>query len=139
MQSGELVMNQRVIWNKGNMKEIEQAKKIIMGYKRKGYEIRKSDGTLMEKFSPILEEVIVKAQKVAKSVMKILTEKGDERIVWDRENGREAKQAKTKFLELLKKGYTAFSVDQVSEKNKKITEFDIDAEEIMMVPEVVKG
>ncbi len=137
--SNELVMDQRIVWDKTKMKEIEQAKKMIMGFKRKGYEILKSDGTLMERFSPVLEEVIVKAQKVAQSVMKILTEKGDERIVWDRENGRQAKQAKQKFLELLKKGYTAFSVDHASEKNRKIKEFDIDAEEIMMVPETVKG
>jgi hypothetical protein len=93
----------------------------------------------MEKFSPLLEEVIVKARKVAKSVMMILTEKGDERLVWDKDNGREAKQAKRKFLELLAKGYTAFSVDHVSEKNRKIKEFDVDAEEILMVPEIVKG
>jgi hypothetical protein len=137
--SNELVLDQRIIWNKSRMKEIEQAKRMIIGFKRQGYEIQKSDGSLMEKFSPLLEEVIVKARKVAKSVMMILTEKGDERLVWDKDNGREAKQAKRKFLELLAEGYTAFSVDHVSEKNRKIKEFDIDAEEILMVPEIVKG
>jgi hypothetical protein len=137
--SSELVMDQRVVWNKFNKKEVEQAKKMLMDYKRKGYELLKSDGTVMQRFSPILEEVKVMAKGVAKSVMKILTDVGDERLVWDKDNGREAKQAKKKFLELLKKGYTAFSVDHASEKNRKITEFDIDAEEIMMVPETVKG
>ena len=137
--SNELVMDQRVVWNKFNKKEVEQAKKILMDYRRKGYELLKSDGTIMQRFSPILEEVKVMAKGVAKSVMKILTDVGDERLVWDKDNGREAKQAKKKFLELLKKGYTAFSVDHASEKNRKITEFDIDAEEIMMVPETVKG
>lgn len=139
MISNELVMDQRIVWNKLNKKEIEQAKKMIMDFKRRGYELLKADGSPMVRFSPILEEVLVKARAVAKSVMKILTEVGDERLVWDKDNGREAKQAKKKFLELLKKGYTAFSVDQVSEKNRKITEFDVDAEEIMMVPETVKG
>ena len=137
--SRELVMDQRIVWDRSRMKEIEQAKKTIMDYKRKGYEIQKSDGTLMERFSPFLEEVIVKTQKVAKSVLKILTDEGDERLVWDRDNGREAKQAKKKFLDLLKQGYTAFSVDQGSEKNRKIKEFDVDAEEILMVPGTVKG
>jgi len=135
----ELVMDQRIVWNKFNKKEVEQAKKEIMGFKRKGYELLKEDGSPMIRFSPILEEVLVKARAVAKSVMKILTEKGDERLVWDKDNGREAKQAKKKFLELLKRGYTAFSVDHASEKNRKIKEFDIDAEEIMMVPDTVKG
>ena len=137
--SVELVMNQRIIWNGKKMKEIEQAKQMIMKYKRKGYKIMKSDGTLMGRSSPALEEVIVEVQKIAKSVMKILTEEGDERIVWDKDNGREAKEAKRKFLELLKKGYTAFSVDVDSQKNRKIKEFDVDAEEILMVPETVKG
>jgi len=137
--SNELVMDQRIVWDRSKMKEIEQAKKMIMDYKRKGYEILKPDGTLMERFSPFLEEVIVKAQKIAKSIMKILTDKGDERLVWDRDNGREAKQAKKRFLDLLKQGYTAFSVDRDSEKNRKIKEFDVDAEEILMVPETVKG
>lgn len=137
--SVELVMNQRIIWDGKKMKEIEQAKQMIMKYKRKGYKIMKSDGTLMERFSPALEEVIVEVQKIAKSVMKILTEEGDERIVWDKDNGREAKEAKRKFLELLIKGYTAFSVDVDSQKNRKIKEFDVDAEEILMVPETVKG
>ena len=137
--SNELVLDRNIVWNKMSMKEIEQAKKMIMGYKWQGYEIQKADGTLMERFSPILEEVIVKARKIAKHAMIILTVKGDERLVWDKDNGREAKQAKNKFLELLKEGFTAFSVDRASEKNRKITEFDVDAEEIMMVPETVKG
>lgn len=135
----ELVMPRKIIWNKFNKKEVEQAKKTLMEFKRKGYELLKPDGKIMERFSPILEEVRVLTKGVAKSVMKILDDTGDERIVWDKDNGREAKQAKKKFLELLKKGYTAFSVDHQSEKNRKITEFDIDAEEILMVPETVKG
>lgn len=137
--SNELVLNQRIVWDKTRKKEVEQAKREIMNFKRQGYRIEKEDGSLMERFSPLLEEVIIKAREIAKSVMMILTEKGDERLVWDRDNGREAKQAKKKFLELLAKGYTAFSVDRESEKNKKIKEFDIDAEEILMVPETVKG
>jgi len=137
--SDELVMDQNIIWNKFNKKEVEQAKKVLMEFKRKGYELIKTDGTLMKKFSPVLEEVKVKVKDVAKSVMKILSPEGDERLIWDKDNGREAMQAKKKFLQLIKEGYTAFSVDHKSEKNKKITEFDVDAEEIMMVPETVKG
>lgn len=135
----ELIMNQTVIWDKSNKKEIEQAKKILMAFKRKGYELLKSDGTVMERFNSTLEEVKVIAKGVAKSVLKILDESGDDRLVWDKDNGREAKQAKKKFNDLIKDGYSAFSVDHDGEKNRKITEFDVDAEEILMVPETVKG
>lgn len=135
----ELVMDQRIVWNRSRLKEIDEAKKIIMKYKRLGHEILKADGAIMDRFNPALEEVLIKTKIIAKHIMKILTDKGDERLVWDKDNGPEAKQAKKKFLELLKKGYKAFSVDARSEKNKRIKEFDIDAEEILMVPQTVRG
>ena len=50
-----------------------------------------------------------------------------------------AKEAKAKFEELLGKNYMAFSVDSEGKKNRKIEEFDIDAEEILMVPPTSAG
>lgn len=135
----ELIMDRRIVWNANNKKEVEEAKALIMSYKRKGYQINKIDGSPMEFFRPQHEEVIVKAVKVSGHVMKILSDKGDERIVWDREDGYQAKAAKAKFEELLGKGYKAYSVDFNGKKNKKITEFDIDAEEILMIPKTAKG
>jgi hypothetical protein len=134
-----LVMDRRIVWDSRKLKEIDEAKAIIRTYRAQGHQIVKTDGTPLDKFIPSLEEVIIKAQRVAKSVMKILCEKGDERLVWDKENGKEAKEAKAKFEELLKKGYTAFSVDSKGKKNRKIEEFDVDAEEILMVPKTAAG
>lgn len=134
-----LVMDRRIVWDSRKLKEIDEAKATIRMYRAQGHQIVKTDGTPLDKFIPSLEEVIIKAQKVAKSVMKILCEKGDERLVWDKENGKEAKEAKAKFEELLKKGYTAFSVDSKGKKNRKIEEFDVDAEEILMVPKTAAG
>lgn len=136
----ELVMDQRIIWDSKSLKQIDEAKKRIMAFKKQGHPIFLASGVLMEKFHPHLEEVIVKAAKVEnKHTLKILNEKGDERLVWDKEKGQEAKEAKKKFLELLKKGYKAYSVDTRGQKNRKIEEFDVDAEEILMVPSTVKG
>ena len=139
MSTKELVMDRRIIWDSRKLKEIDEAKATIRMYKAQGYEVVKTDGTPMDKFLPSLEEVIIKAHKVFKSVMRILCEKGDERLVWDKENGKEAKEAKAKFIELLKSGYTAFSVDSKGKKNRKIEEFDVDAEEILMVPKTSAG
>ena len=134
----ELVMDQRIIWDKMKIKEIDEAKALVRDFRRKGYEILLTDGTPMERFHPKFEEVIVKAKDIGKAacmrVLKILTENGDERIVWDKENGREAKQAKADFEKWLKKDYKAYSVDSKGKKNQKITEFDVDAEEIIMIP-----
>ena len=134
-----LVMDRRIVWDCTKLKEIDEAKTMVRQYRVEGHVITKVDGTPLDRFIPSLEEVIVKAQKVAKRVMKILCEKGDERLVWDKENGKEAKEAKAKFEELLKKGFTAFSVDAKGKKNRKIEEFDVDAEEILMIPKTAKG
>jgi len=139
MTTTELVMDQRVVWDQKRMKEVEEAKQFILKYKRKGHKILKSDGSVMERFNPALEEVIIKAERFARGVMKILSEKGDERLVWDMDNGPEAMQAKKKFNELLKKDYKAYSVDHKGKKNKRIEEFDVEAEEILMVPKTVAG
>ena len=136
----DLVMDTRLIWDSKNLKEIDEAKTEYRKYQAQGYEIQKPDGTVVDKFMPYIEELIIKAKKIySHHIMKILNDKGDERLVWDKENGKQAKEAKAKFEELLGKKYTAFSVDTQGNKNQKIEEFDVDAEEILMVPQTSAG
>lgn len=137
--SDTLVMDRRIVWDSKNKKEVEEAKKIILDFKRKGHTILRASGETMEFFRPYFEEVIVKAEKVHKNIMRVLCESGDDRIVWDKEDGYEAKEAKAKFSELVKKGYKAYSVDSKGQKNRRIKEFDVDAEEILMVPPTAAG
>jgi len=139
MGTAELVLNERIVWDSSSLKQVDRAKAQIMQRRREGYEILLDNGKPMERFRPHLEEVLVVAKKVGKKVMKILCDKGDERVVWDKENGTEAKQAKKKFLDLVKKGYKAYSVGADGQKNRRIQEFDVDAEEIIMIPPTAKG
>ena len=132
-------MDLRLVWDSKRLKEIDEAKAEYRKYRSQGYEIQKSDGTAIDKFMPYLEELVIKAKKTYNHVMKILNDKGDERLVWDKENGKQAKEAKAKFEELLGKKYMAFSVDTQGDKNRKIEEFDVDAEEILMVPPTSAG
>jgi len=132
-------MDQRIVWNSSRLKEIDEAKKTIVAYKRKGHKIVLPDGSPMLRFNANFEEVIIKAERVSGSILRILNEKGDERLAWNRDNGLEAMQAKEKFTELLNKGYIAYSVDLEGNKKNKIEEFDVDAEEILMVPPTMKG
>jgi len=134
-----LVLDRRILWDSKSLKSIDQAKKIIMEYKRAGYMILKVNGEIMERFHPRFEELIIKTKKIFAHIMKILSDKGDDRLTWDKDNGREAKEAKIKFYDLLKQGYMAFSVDNQSRRNRRIKEFDVDAEEILMVPKTVKA
>jgi len=135
----DIALDRRVIWDSKRLREIDEAKKIVMDYKKAGYVILKGDGSPMERFHPSLQEVIIKATKIARSVMKILDVTGDTRITWDKENGKEALEAKQKFQDLLKQGYKAYSVTASGNKGRKIEEFDVDAQEILMIPETRKG
>lgn len=138
--SETIVMNQRIIWDPSRLKQIDEAKKEILKYKRKGHIIVKADGTPLDRFDPSLGEVIIKAAiNLGRHVMMILCDKGDDLIVWDKDNGRQALEAKEKFLELIRKKYRAYSVDNEGKKNKVITEFDVEAEQIIMVPPTSKG
>ena len=135
----DLVMDRRIVWDRTHMKEVDEAKNLILSFKRQGHDILLSDGRTMERFNPSFEEVVVKAKKVARGILKILDVTGDERIVWDREKGLEAMQAKKKFNELIDKGYKAYSVDSKGNKKTRIEEFDVDSEEIIMVPATIRG
>jgi len=135
----EIAMDQRLVWNQKRLKEIDEAKKLYIRFKRLGHVITLSDKkTIIQRFNPALEEIIVLVKKVTKHEMKILTPEGDERVVWDKDNGYEAKQAKKRFNDLINQGYKAFSVNPSGNKNRKIIEFDVDAEEILLIPETVK-
>jgi len=136
----DLIMDTKIVWDKCRLLEIDEAKKRYREFKKEGYVTTLEDKTtVIDRFNPTLEVIVILAKKITRNVIKILTEKGDDRIVWDKENGPEAKQAKNKFNELIDKGYKAYSVNKNSKKNRKISEFDIDAEEILMIPETVRG
>ena len=135
----DLIMDKTIVWDRGSLKQIDEAKMIILSYVRKGYTALLRDGSEMIRFNPNAEEVIIKAQKCVKKVMKILCDMGDDRIVWDCENGKEAMEAKERFTKLLDKGYKAYSIDHGGNKKSRIHEFDVDAEEIIMVPKTARG
>jgi hypothetical protein len=73
------------------------------------------------------------------SVMRILSENGDDRLTWDREKPNEVKDAYKKFKDFLKKGYKAFIATASGKKGHSIDEFDPLAEEIIMVPSTMPG
>lgn len=137
--SAELAFPTLITWDPCRLKQIDEAKKMVLGFLRQGYEIFTTDGKPVERFVPSMGEVRVMTKKATKSIMRILCDKGDERLVWDKNKGKEAKEAKNKFVELLGKGYKAYSVNAQGEKKRPIEEFDVDAEEIIMIPPTAKG
>lgn len=139
MHAPAMALNQRIIWNSSSLKQIDEAKKQYLGFKRLKLRMTNADGMTLRKFIPDLEEIIVLKEKITSKVMYILCESGDDRITWNKENGKEAKEAKAEFNKLIDQGYKAYSVNSSGKKNKRIHEFDVDAEEIMMVPKTSRG
>jgi hypothetical protein len=128
-----------ITWDPLRLKEIDEAKKEFLKYRSLGHAIVKIDGTRMTSFIPSAGHMTILEEKSKENTMKILNEKGDERITWTKENGRQAKKAKEQFENLIAKGYKAFSADAQGKQKTQITEFDVDAEVIIMIPPTAKG
>jgi len=134
-----LVNDTIITWNPLKLKEIDEAKSEFLKYRSLGHIIVKIDGTRMTSFEPSAGHMTILEERFKENIMKVLNEKGDEKITWTKENGRQAKKAKEQFESLLAKKYTAFSADTQGKKRAQITEFDVDAEVIIMIPPTAKG
>lgn len=61
--------------------------------------------------------------------------KGDERLVWNRMNTGDIREAESRFKEFMSKGLTPFRVDPGGGKGDRMTSFDPLAEEVLFLPE----
>ncbi len=64
----------------------------------------------------------------------VLDHTGDTRLIWDSRRPDEVAAAKEMFNSLRKKGYLAYKVKASGDPGEAITEFDADAEKIIMSP-----
>lgn len=67
-------------------------------------------------------------------LFRILTDNGDDRLVWDRRVASEVEDAAQRFRDLLARGYRAFCAKANGLKGHAIELFDPSLEEIIMVP-----
>lgn len=79
-------------------------------------------------------------------VFRVLSQNGDDRVIWDRRDKNQVKEAFQKFRELLSKGYTAYAATPDGKRGHKITAFDpglqeiiLGAGEAILVPRTVPG
>ena len=76
---------------------------------------------------------------VGVSGMAIHSIDGDTKAIWDKNNPDEVAAARATFDALKKKKYLAYSVDKDGNKGKLITEFDPNAERVIMSPPMAGG
>lgn len=68
-----------------------------------------------------------------------LNETGDTKLIWDTDNPDEVEAAKAMFDKLKKKGYLAYAVNKKGDKGEVLTEFDPEAERIILAPQMKGG
>lgn len=73
------------------------------------------------------------------SVMSVLGHEGDTKVMWDGDNDDEVTSARRTFDELRGQGFTAYRVDDKGDTSAVITEFDPEAERIILRPAMAGG
>ena len=66
--------------------------------------------------------------------MAILGREGDTKLIWSSENADEVEHARKTFEDMTKKGFSAFKVKKMGGQGERITEFDSEAEKMILVP-----
>ena len=71
--------------------------------------------------------------------MAVMSDKGDSKTIWNKDNPAEVAAAKATYDALKEKGYLAFSVKDKGEKGSLVMEFDPNMESLIMSPPVAGG
>lgn len=72
-------------------------------------------------------------------VLVVLDKTGDTKHIWNRNNPEEVAVIRDLFNRMKEKGYQAWSVTRKGDKDRRITEFDPQAEKIIFSPALVGG
>lgn len=67
-------------------------------------------------------------------LMRVMSQNGDDRIVWSRRVADEVREAYDKFRELIKKGYRAYAILSDGSRGHELFDFDPAIEECLLVP-----
>lgn len=74
-----------------------------------------------------------------KMVMSILDASGDTKVMWNPRDEDEVAAAREAFNKLVAKGFRAFRVGAKGEAGERITQFDKDAEKLILIPQMAGG
>ena len=71
--------------------------------------------------------------------MNVIDSTGDTKIIWDSTKPDEVEVARDTFKKLKGKGYLAYRVKAKGDKGEIVSEFDPDAERLILAPAVAGG
>jgi hypothetical protein len=122
---------QLVVWDTQSVQETLEASKKSEELQARGFTISRVDVGRIELLPP--------ARNPNQGMFRILSQNGDDHVVWDRRDANQVREAYKKFKELKDKGYTAFATTSDGKKGHRIDDFDPSLEEIILVPNTMPG
>jgi len=126
----------QIQWDPTLHADWEEAQKTIKRYRDQGFTLREVRGDLKSSGLAVIDPP---ARDPNTILFRVLSDEGDTRLVWDRREPDQVKEAYVRFKELLDSGHTAFAIRSDGKKGSKLDEFDPLHEEILMVPKTLPG
>ncbi|NIT77372.1 MAG: hypothetical protein GWO44_10910 [Thermoplasmata archaeon] len=126
----------QIQWDPTLSEDWEAADRKIRDLRNQGFTLRAVAGDLKKAGIAFMDPP---ARDPNLILFRVLSDEGDTRLVWDRREPDQVKEAYARFKELLDKGYTAYCVRSDGKKGSKLEEFDPLHEEIVMVPKTMPG
>lgn len=114
---------QLITWDPAIETEALDAKKEVDGFLSRGFNIDFEEPGAVRLIPPKLDENTF--------LMRVLCQNGDDRLVWDRRDKNQVKDAFLKFKELLQEGFTAYVTLADGTKGHTIKEFNPGLEEVI--------
>lgn len=131
---------QLILFDPGVPEERRDALKRFANLRRRGFVLKKSN----LKSGKI--ELVPPPRSEHEHLFRILSENGDDHIVWDRRDPRQVREAFTKFKDFIKQGYSAYATTSDGKKSHRIDEFDphleevvLSNKEVVLVPKTMPG
>lgn len=126
-------LRKRIVWDTSKMEDVLEAQQRIDALRAQGF--TRAEGPFLP------GEMVLEPPKRAEDMMllRILDDSGDSRIVWNRRNEQEIREARQKFEEHIRKGYRAYVTRSDGSKGRRIEDFDSLLEEIVLTQEKSLG
>ena len=119
----ETARSRVVVWDPAVMVQANDARATMDKLLKQGFRLRSTDeGEAILDPPPKPENI---------NVFRVLSQNGDDRIIWDRTNPQQVKEAFATFKGFMAKGYSAYAVLANGKRGHKITEFDPGLQEIL--------
>ena len=126
----------QIQWDPTIPQDWEDADKRIREYRNLGFTLRSVAGDLKTVGIAFMDPPVRDPNLI---LFRVLSNEGDTRLVWDRREPPQVKEAYQRFKDLLGSGYTAYAVRSDGKKGSRLDEFDPLHEEILMVPKTMPG